>query len=223
MEFLKALFPDGGTLTYDQLIDKIKEQKLNVVNLAEGGYVSKNKFDDETKRLSGQVTDLQGQLTQRDTDMEGLKSSLAAAQADAGKLADVQKSFTDLQAKYTAEKGDFEKKISQQSYEFAVKEKANSLEFSSVAARKAFVQEAIGKEFKLDGETLLGYDDFVAKYKADDPGAFKAAPADPNPEGGQNTPPPAVVLPSGSGASGTAPDVGGFNFAFNGVRPRPKE
>ena len=36
---LKALF-NGGALTYEQFEAAVKEAKLNIVNLAEGGYVS---------------------------------------------------------------------------------------------------------------------------------------------------------------------------------------
>ena len=74
-----------------------------------------------------------------------------------------------------------------------VRERANSLQFSSASAKKAFLQEAIGKDFKVDGESLLGYEDFVTKYKADDPGAFAA---EKEPEGAPKGK-PTVVLPSG--------------------------
>ena len=219
MDFLKKLFPEGGTLTFDQLAEKAKEQKLNLVNLAEGGYVSKGKFDDETKTLATQVKDLQGQLIQRDTDMEGLKTSLTAAQADASKFGAVQQSLADLQGKYTTDKTAFETRLSQQAYEFAVKEKANGLKFSSRAARNAFVQEAVSKGFKLDGGNLLGYEEFVTKYKTDDPGAFEA---EQTPSPGSEPGKPTLVLPNSPGKT-PAGDPGGFRFAFNGVRPVPKE
>jgi len=178
MEFLKALF-NGGSMTYEQLAEAVKTAKMNVVNLSEGGYVSQNKFDDRINALNQQVNTLTEQLSQRDTDMAALQTSLDAAKADAGKLAEVQKSLTDLQTKYKNDKADHEKALSRQAYEFAVREKANSLKFSSAAAKKAFLQEAIGKDFKLDGDTLLGYEDFLAKYRTDDPGAFvtEEAPA----------------------------------------------
>ena len=57
MEFLKALFGDEA-LTYDQLAAKVAEGKLNVVNIADGSYVSRNKFDDTVNGLKSQVTDL---------------------------------------------------------------------------------------------------------------------------------------------------------------------
>lgn len=194
MDFLKALFKDGAALTYDQLVEAAKAAKMNIVNLADGGYVSQNKFDDKVNALTQQVTQLNEQITQRDADMATLRTSLDAAQADAGKLAGVQQSLTDLQAKYAQDKTNYETAMAKQRYEFAVREKANGLKFSSTAAKKAFVQEAIGKEFKLDGDTLLGYEDFLAKYKADDPGAFVAETPNPDPST-PPTPPPTITLP----------------------------
>ena len=187
---LKALF-NGGALTYEQFEDAVKEAKLNLVNLADGGYVSQAKFDDKVNGLTQQVSALNEQITQRDTDMAALRTSLEAAQADAGKLSSVQQSLSDLQNKYAHDKTEYEANMARQRYEFAIREKANNLKFSSTAAKKAFVQEAIGKEFKLDGETLLGYEDFLTKYKAEDPGAF----AQETPETPPPAPTPKVTLP----------------------------
>lgn len=194
MDFLKSVFPEGGSLTYDQFVEAVKAQKMNLANLAEGGYVSLGKHNDVVNGLNGQVSTLQGQITQRDTDLATLREQLTAAQADAGKLGTVQQSLTDLQTKYTTEKGEYEQKLARQNYEFMVRERTNALQFSSAAAKKAFVQEVIGKDFKVDGDNLLGYEDFVAKYKADDPGAFAVEKA---PEATPAAKTPTVVLPSG--------------------------
>lgn len=171
MEFLKALFKDGA-LTYDQLLEAVNEAKLNVVNIADGSYISKTKFDDKVAALNQQVKDLQGQVSQRDADLSDLSEKLTAAQADAGKLSEVQSSLTGLQSKYEADKQEWEHKNAQQAYEFMVRERANGLKFTSAAAKRDFIREANGKEFKVDGESLLGYDEFVTKYKADNPGAM---------------------------------------------------
>ena len=170
MDFLKALF-NGGALTYDQLLAAVTEAKLNVVNIADGSYIAKTKFDDKVAALNQQVKDLQDQVSQRDTDLSNLNEQLTAAQADAGKLPEVQSSLTGLQSKYEADKQAWEHKNAQQDYEFMIRERANGLKFTSAAAKRDFVREATGKEFKVDGESLLGYDEFVTKYKADNPGA----------------------------------------------------
>lgn len=195
MEFLKALFGDEA-LTYDQLAAKVAEGKLNVVNIADGSYVSRNKFDDTVNGLKSQVTDLQGQIAQRDTDLAGLNEQLTAAQADAGQLAEAQKQLSALQSKYDKDSKAWEAKNAQQAYEYAIRSKAGELKFTSAAAKKDFIREAIAQGFKMDGDTLMGYTDFVAKYQENDPGAFvKEAPAaDPKPA----DPTPTIVLPGKS-------------------------
>lgn len=195
MEFLKALFGDEA-LTYDQFAAKVAEGKLNVVNIADGSYVSRNKFDDTVNGLKSQVTDLQGQIAQRDTDLAGLNEQLTAAQADAGQLAEAQKQLSALQSKYDKDSKAWEAKNAQQAYEYAVRSKAGELKFTSAAAKKDFIREAIAQGFKMDGDTLMGYTDFVAKYQENDPGAFvKETPAaDPKPA----DPTPTIVLPGKS-------------------------
>ena len=217
MEFLKSLFGDGESLTYGQLAAKIAEQKMNVVNLADGGYVSQAKFDDRTRELSQQVTTLQGQITQRDTDLTNLRTNLTAAQADANKLLGLQQSMADLQAQYDADKVHFTEQIAAQKRSFAIRERANALNFSSKAAKNEFIREAEGLDLKLDGQTLLGYEDFVAKYKADNADSF--VPDEP-PTPPQNPTQPQIVLPNGGTPSGG--NDGGFGFHFMGVRPHDK-
>ena len=199
MESLKALF-SKGPLTYEEFVEAAQSAKMNLVNLADGGYVSQAKFDDKVNGLTQQVSQLTEQIGQRDADMATLKGALEAAQADAGKLPGVQQSLTDLQTKYANDKAKFEKSMADQRYEFAVRERANGLKFSSTAAKKAFLSEAIGKKFKMDGDNLQGYDEFLNQYKTDDPGAFvpDTPPADPKPDAPHITLPGKNDKPSGT-------------------------
>ena len=190
---LKALFADGA-LTYDEFLARLQEQKINLANIAEGGYVSKNKYDDKMASLTQQIADLQGQVTQRDTDLASINDQLTAAQADAGKLPDVQNTLATLQAQYAADKKTWEERNAQQAYEFMIREKANGLRFTSGAAKKEFIREAIKKGFKVDGENLLGYQDFLKQYQTDDPGAFAEEEEQQKPE---EQPAPQIVLPNG--------------------------
>ena len=121
MEFLKALFGDGQ-LTFEQFAEAVKAAKMNLVNLADGGYVSQAKFDDKVNGLNQQVSQLNEQISQRDADMATLRTSLEAAQADASKLPGVQQSLSDLQTKYAQDKTQYEANMAKQRYEFAVRE-----------------------------------------------------------------------------------------------------
>lgn len=182
-----------------------KTKHVRFADLSEGGYVSVDKYNSQVNGLSQQVKELQGQLAARDADITDLQGKLTAAQADATKLADVQTQLTGLQAKYTKDQQDWATKTAKQRKEFMVREKANGLQFTSAAAKRDFLGQANGKDFQLDGETLMGYEDFLTKYKAENPGAFveeappAPAPADPP------APKPNIVLP---GSSGGAPGSG---------------
>ena len=132
MEFLKALF-ESGALTYEQFTAKVKEAGFKVVNIADGSYISRNKFDDTVNGLKSQVADLQGQITQRDTDLAGLNDKLTAAKADAGKLTEAQKQLTALQTKYDEDSKAWEAKNARQAYEYAVRTAAGREKFSSTA------------------------------------------------------------------------------------------
>lgn len=196
-------------------LDKEKVDKIMAEN-ASDIKAEKGKFDTERTTLQGQISDLQGQVTQRDTDLADLKTKLTAAQADASKLPEAQNALTGLQTKYDTEKQEWERKSAQQAYEFAVKTEAGKLKFSSAAAQRDFVRGAIEKGMKLEGEKILGFMDYVEAYKKDDPGAFQAEQQEQPPAGKPNI----VLPPTGKPP---APDGNGFNFHFTGVRSQPKE
>lgn len=196
-------------------IDQIMEENGKDIENARKG--EQTKFETERGQLQGQITDLQGQITQRDTDLANLNEQLTAAQADAGKLTEAQNSLTALQTKYDTDKKDWEARTAAQAYEFAVKTAAGRLKFSSAAARRDFERGAIAKGMKMEGDKILGFDDYVESYKTADPGAFAAEtepPAEPP------KPQPTIVLPGGKPSGGSA---NGFNFHFTGVRPAPKD
>lgn len=164
-----------------------------------------SKFETERKTLQDQITDLQGQVTQRDTDLADVQKKLTEAQENADKLTEAQSTITDLQSKYDKERKEWEDKNARQAYEFAIKERANSLEFSSAAAKKEFIREAISKEFKMEQDTLLGFDDYVKLYKESDPGAFapeNTPDPEPTPQPDDPKPKPDIVLPGNPGPSG---------------------
>lgn len=158
-------------------------KKVKFVDLSEGGYVGREKYD----RVSEQVKDLQGQISQRDADMAELRTQLEAAAADGTKLTEAQQTLTNLQNQYTQDKESWEQKLKDQAYEFKIRELTGGLQFSSNAAKNEFIREAIGKNFVMDGDKILGFDDYLKSYKEADPGAFA-------PENGNN---PHFVHPSG--------------------------
>ena len=181
-----------------------KTKHVRFADLSEGNYVSVEKYNAQIEARDNQITGLNEQITQRDADITSLNEQLTAAQADASKLGEAQATITSLQSKYEKDKQNWQEASAKQQRSFAVREKAGTLKFTSAAAKRDFLNAANAKDFKLEGETLTGYDDFLNGYKAENPDAFVVEkPAEPAPtpapadNGGKKN--PVIVLPGNSG------------------------
>lgn len=195
---LKDLFDkaENGTLTYEQFNTAMKAGNANFVDVAEGGYVSKHKYDDDLKARDTQISTLNETITKRDADLNDLKGKLKEAGTDATKLAELSTNFDSLQTKYNTDIQDYQNKLAKQAYEFAVKEFAGTKKFTSNAAKRDFVQAMIAKDLKLENDTIIGADDFVKIYSTDNADAFVVDNPTPdnkpkftNPTPGTNEPP----------------------------------
>lgn len=189
-----------------------KTKQIRFADLSEGRYVSVDRFNSQRDTLNQQITDLTEQITQRDNDLADLNTRLTAAQNDAAELENVRGQVTSLQEQYNADKQDWENKLAEQKYTSAVRERSSAIRFSSPAAQRDFIRSVTEKKLQMDGDTLLGYDDFLTKYAADNPGAIVT---EPEPDDGQ-TPPPTITLPTTKPGAG---EKSVFGFHFGGVRP----
>ena len=137
----------------------------------------------EVNNLNGKLTKAEGErdalqvkynndIKQRDTDLADLKQKLADAGTDAETLKNLQTEFDTLKTNYANAQADYQKQLNKQAYEFAIKEKTNSLQFTSNSAKKAFLSDALAKNLTMDNGNILGFDDFVNAYKEQDAGAF---------------------------------------------------
>ena len=174
MKDLKELFDqvEGGLLDYEKFTELLKENNVKLVDLNEGGYVSKNKYEAELESKSKEIETLNGTISTRDTDLETLKKQLEEAGVDSTKLADLTNQLQALQGKYDADSKAYKKQLSKQAYEFAVKEYANTKNFSSQAAKRDFIQSMIAKDLKMENDSILGADDFVKAYTENNQDAF---------------------------------------------------
>lgn len=76
MEELKTLF-DGGSLSYDEFTAKCKEQKIELANIGNGGYVSREKLNKEiakTAELREQYNQLVNGTKDYDANMKELET-----------------------------------------------------------------------------------------------------------------------------------------------------
>lgn len=157
-EFLKKLFKevDGQpeAITAEELIKRIQaDSKLRIVNLEDGGYVAKEKFDAKNTELTGvkkQLEDANKEIqSYKDMDIEGVK-----------------KSAQEWEEKYNTDTQALKDQIAQQERSHQTDRYLDTVGIKPGAMYREFVKKAFeAKEFKLDGEKFLGADEFIASLK----------------------------------------------------------
>ena len=215
---IKELFDKGenGTLNYETFEKLMKENNAKFVDLSEGNYVSKDKFDNEVASKDGQITQLNDTIKSRDKDLKDLKAQLSEAGTDAEKLAELQTQFGNLQTQYKQDTDNYKAQLSKQAYEFAVKDFANGKKFSSNAAKRDFVSSMIAKNLKMEGDKILGANDFVTAYSTENADAFIVEQPEPTPE----PPKPTFTQPVNTPKQ-PQDNNNPFGFHFAGVRENP--
>ena len=168
---IKELFGEGS-LSYEEFEKAMKEKGAKFVDLSEGNYVSKDKFENEVASKEGQITQLNDTIKASDKDLKDLKAQLKEAGTDSEKLTELETQLGNLQTQYKQDTDNYKSQLSKQAYEFAVKDFANGKNFSSKAAKRDFISSMIAKELKMEGDKILGADDFVTAYSTDNADAF---------------------------------------------------
>ena len=189
---------ENGTLTFEQFTELSKDSKF--ADLSLGEYVSKQKHDSELEAKDKQIKTLNDTISTRNTDLETLKKQLEEAGTDADKLNELNSQFADLKGRYEADTKAYKEQLKKQAYDFAVKDFANTKEFSSSAAKRDFIEQLKRAELKMDGDKILGADDFTAKYQAENADAF-VVKKDPEPAPTAD-PKPKFVEPTGTPPAG---------------------
>lgn len=140
-EFLKGLGLD------DAAIDKVMAEH--------GKTVESHKT--KTSGLEASVTDLQGQLTQRDTDLKDLKKKAEGSE-------ELQTQLTTLQATYDADKAGFETKLKDTQLNSALKlaltGKVHDTDLVTTLIDKATI------ELSADGNVAKGLDEQIKTLQA---------------------------------------------------------
>ena len=214
---IKELFGESS-LSYEEFEKAMKDKGAKFVDLSEGNYVSKDKFDNEVASKDGQITQLNDTIKTRDKDLKDLKAQLKDAGTDATKLAELETQLGDLQTRYKTDTDNYKAQLSKQAYEFAVKDFANGKKFSSNAAKRDFISSMIAKGLQMEGDKILGADDFVTAYSTDNADAFiveQPKSAEPEP------PKPTFAQPVHPDTNKPTQEGDPFGFNFIGVRQKP--
>lgn len=159
-EYLKDLFGDGS-LSFAQFVEKLggAGDKVKLVNLKDGGYVGKDKFD--------------AMQTERDTLRTQLETANTTIQSYKDMDIDgIKQSAKDWETRYNTDTQNLRDKLADMEYSHTVETAVAGLKFTSTAAKKAFVADLTAKKLTVQDGKLLGLDDFVNAYKQSDPSAF---------------------------------------------------
>lgn len=161
---------ENGTLTFEQFKTIAGDAKF--VDLQEGDYVAKKKYEADITAKSQEVDTLNSTISLRDKDLEDLKVKLQEAGTDAEKLSTLSNQFTELQGKYDADVKQYKAQLSKQAYEFAAREFASKQKFTSEAAKRDFIRELYDAGLKMDKNGILGAEDFRKSYEEKNADAF---------------------------------------------------
>ena len=144
-----------GEELYNQVIEKAGDSKIAVVS--DGNWFPKDKFDAKNQ----EVKDLQGQIKDRDEQLNALKD------VDPDKL---KQEIADLQEENENTKNDYEEKLQNQAFDHAL---SNALTGAKVKNAKAVKALLDTEKIKLDGEKLLNLDDQLEALKESDSYLFE--------------------------------------------------
>lgn len=218
MDFLKAIFDEAqnGTLTYDAFKSACDSKKFKLADLSKGEYVSKRKYDDDILSKDNTIAGLNDAISSRDGDLNKLRDQLSTAGSDSQKLQDALTTIETMKSDNEQRAKDFQARLDAQAYDFAVKDFANTLEFTSQAAKRDFISSMISEKLKLENDAIVGSDEFVKRYTDSNSDAF-ITKTEPQHQQQQNYP---QFVSTTQGNSGD--DTVHFNFGFSGVRPQQK-
>ncbi len=201
---------ENGTLTLEQFEQAAKEAKANFVDVSEGNYVSKHKYEDELAAKAKEIETLNSTISNRDTDLAELRKQLDELEDGVISTTELNAAFKDLQTKYDTDMKAYKEQLSKQAYEFAVKEFANSKEFTSQAAKRDFIQSLMNENLKMKDGQIIGADDFTKGWTKDNADAFvtkKAEPKEPEVPAAGTESKPQFVSPTPGASAAKAPTL----------------
>jgi DNA repair exonuclease SbcCD ATPase subunit len=143
-ELLESLV--NGDKTIDEVVEALEKDQKNMV--------PRSRLNDK----NNEIKDLKQQLDDRDTQLKDLSAKATGNE-------ELQKQIQDLQAANDQAKQEYEAKLSQQTYEFALDRALMGAKARNPKAVKALLDM---ESIKLDGEALLGLNEQLEVLKESD-------------------------------------------------------
>lgn len=134
-----------------------------------------------TDEQLGQIMDLHGadiehqkqQITTLTTERDAARTQLGEANKK------LEGYDPDWKTKAAEAENKAKAQVAELQSDFAAQSAASGVKFSSESAKKAFLADLKAKKLPLQEGKLLGFDDYLADYKKNDPGAFVPEKATP--------------------------------------------
>lgn len=172
MEFLKEIL---GEDLYSQTTEKVnayneahKDKPLKLVNLSEGNYVSKEKFNSKETDFNNLKTQLENANQEiqsyKDMDIDSIKQSAADWETKYNKLVEDQKAEQEQSIRDERTNAFF-----------------NDVKFASNSAKAGIIAEFNKMDFKYDenSKKFIGASEWLEDQKKNDAGAFLSDVANP--------------------------------------------
>lgn len=214
-EFLQKLFgttkegEQPKAMTYEELVAAIgADNSISVVNLKDGGYVSKDKFDAKDTELKG----VQAQLATANETIKGFKDQ---------DVDGIKQKVSEWETKYNTDTQALKDQLEKQSREHAEEMFLSGYQFTSKAARNGVLAELRSKNLTVENGTLLGGKEFIDGLMAQDDykGAFVTeTPDDGSPKGTQPANNPRFAASTNGGAGNSGNPAPTFDFGFAKIR-----
>lgn len=180
MEILKKYFDGGKPLTFEQLREKVEaDTGMKLVNLADGGYVAKEKMDSKVTALTTELNGVKDQLTAANQEIKTYKDM---------DIEGIRKSAQEWETRYNTDTKALQDKLTAQGRDFATRTYLGGFHYANDLVRDAVLARFKEKDFKMEGDKFLGADDFMAEMQKQYPTGFVTnAPAqstaEPQPQG----------------------------------------
>lgn len=137
-----------------------KVQQVRFVDLSEGGYVSKERYQELNTKIGGLETQLKDAnstiKSYKDMDIEGIKKSAA-----------------DWEEKYNTETQKLNKQIEDDRKKFAAERFMDSQKIKSPLSRKAILQDFLAKGLEFKDGSFVGADEYMKTVKEKYPDEFE--------------------------------------------------
>ncbi len=166
MEFLKQILGDD---LYSQVESKVnsynsdeknKNNQVKIVNLSEGNYVGKDKFD--TKET--EITDLKQQLNNANKQIDDFKEM---------DIDSIKKTADEYKQKFEQAQKEADTKIKEMQYNSDLTEYMKTLKINDEVHAENLKKMIKDKKLPFENGKLIGGDDVVNMYKEKYPSVFK--------------------------------------------------